>query len=906
MRGCGVVERVPLTLADLTELLQYIPADDRDTWLQVGMGIKAEFASAGFDAWDTWSATGAGYNAGDAKTVWRSFRKAGTGMGTVIKLAKDNGWRPRREPMTAEEKRRLNAEAEARRAVRQAEIEADEARASVMREAVASACELIWTKHCKPQGESPYLERKQVGAFGVGFFHYTVVLSIDDERQRCDVWVGSETREFFANLPKPRPDSISFLMFKKGSIAIPLRDAAGKLWSLQAINEQGTKLFPKYGHKAGCRHVLGELDGATVIGEAEGYATAASVHMAMGWPVAMALDSGNMPAVARDLAAQCPGALLVVAGDDDPTKPGNPGRKKAEAAAGEVGGIAAFPTLPAEGEAGQDWNDVHVAWGLEAVAQQLGAAVAAGKPSPAPSADEAAAPAGSSATGGEGAGFTPEQVLRRFALVEGTTQVWDQDKKAAMKKTAFEALVGKPLAKTWLDDTNKKLIGADAVREIEQARRMAGKKAGALGMPPTERYVYIDGTKDVWDREKKRRIPEGAVKMALGDAYALWLNSAERRTVDVDHIVFDPTMTKDPATYINTFEGLPLEPVRDDAACENLRWLISFLCNHDGKALDWLTKWLAFPLQHPGAKLDTAVLMHSVMEGSGKSLFFADTMGALYGQYAATVGQTQLESNFNAWQSRKLWAVFEEVVSRDQRYNQVGKIKHLITGKTVRMESKFINGWEEANHMNAVFLSNEILPWPISDSDRRLLVMWPQETLPPERQQAIGRELANGGVAALYAWLLAVDLGDFNERTRPPHTDARQRLVALSRAGWQTFLHQWRTQELGRGLWGGCLSSDLYSLFLEWCQRNREHAMSQTKFSLFISSEVEKTARPIPWTDGNSRRFGAFFIPDDPNSSLPPSLTSAALGQLVKDWRAKAREAGWDVDGWDHVKGKAA
>ena len=905
MRGCGVVERVPLTLADLPELLQYIPADDRDTWLQVGMGIKAEFGNNGFDAWDTWSAGADSYSTADAKTVWRSFRKAGTGMGTVIKLAKDNGWRPRREPITAEEKRRLNAEAEARRAVRQAEIEADEARAQAMREAVAAACELIWTKHCKPQGESPYLERKQVGAFGVGYFHYTVVLSIDDERQRCDVWVGSETREFFANLPKPRPDSISFLMFKAGSIAIPLRDAAGKLWSLQAINEQGTKLFPKYGRKAGCRHVLGELDGAAVIGEAEGYATAASVHMAKGWPVAMALDSGNMPAVARDLAAKCPGALLVVAGDDDPAKPGNPGRKKAEAAAGEVGGIAAFPTQPAEGGAGQDWNDVHVAWGLEAVAQQLDAAVAAGKPSPTPSADEAAAPAGSSDNGGQGAGFTAEQILRRFALVEGTTHVWDQDKKAVMKKTAFEALVTKPLAKAWADDVGKKLIGADTVRELEQARRIAGKKASALGMTPIERYVYIDGTKDVWDREKKRRIPEGAVKMALGDAYALWLNSAERRTVDVDHIVFDPTMTKDPAVYINTFEGLPLEPVRDDAACENLRWLISFLCNHEEAPLQWLVKWLAYPLQHPGAKLDTAVLMHSVMEGSGKSLLFADTLGALYGPYAATVGQTQLESNFNAWQSRKLWAVFEEVVSRDQRYNQVGKIKHLITGKTVRMESKFINGWEEANHMNAVFLSNEILPWPISESDRRFLVMWPLETLPEERQRAIGAELANGGVAALYGWLLDVDLGDFSERTRPPHTDARQRLVALSRAGWQTFLHQWQHGELGHKLWGACLSTDLYALFLEWCQRNREHAMSQTKFSLFISSEVEKT-RSIPWTEGANRRFGAFFFPSDPDSSLPPSMNAAALGQHVAGWRAKAKLAGWDVDGWDHLKGAAA
>ncbi|MGF6591098.1 bifunctional DNA primase/polymerase [Pseudomonas sp. 2835] len=519
---------------------------------------------------------------------------------------------------------------------------------------------------------------------------------------------------------------------------------------------------------------------------------------------------------------------------------------------------------------------------------------------------EVASSAGSSGQGGAGGnGLDIDGAMRRFALVESTTNVWDFDKGKPMKRTGFEALVGKPLAKEWMERTDKKLIASEKVQELDQARRLSAKKGAALKMDPIERYVYIDGTKDVWDREKKRRIAEGAVKMALGEEYKWWLNSQDRRVVDVDHIVFDPTMRKDPNVYINTFDGLPLEPVRDDAACENLRWLISFLCNHDNKALDWLVKWLAYPLQHMGAKMDTAVLMHSIMEGSGKSLLFADVFGQLYGQYAATVGQTQLEGSFNAWQSRKLWAVFEEVVSRDQRYNQVGKIKHMITGKTVRMESKFINGWEEANHMNAVFLSNEIMPWPISDADRRMLVMWPMETLPVERQKAISHELANGGVAALYGWLLAVDLGEFDQRTRPPDTEARQRLVALSRTAWQTFLFLWRTGELGHDLWGCCLTSDLYALFLEWCSRNKEHSMSQTKFSLMLSATVEKT-RAIPWTDGNNRRFAAFFFPSDGDPSLPPSLKSAELGKNVVEWRARAKLAGWNVDAWEHVKGIAA
>ncbi len=532
---------------------------------------------------------------------------------------------------------------------------------------------------------------------------------------------------------------------------------------------------------------------------------------------------------------------------------------------------------------------------------------------PSPSADASeqdstAAPgeAAPAADGGAGDGLTLAAVLRRYALVEGTTHVWDTDKSRVMKKSAFEALVGKALCKEWLDSATKKLIADDQVREFEQARKIAGKKTAALDMSPMERYVYIDGTKEVWDRLKKRRLPEGAVKLKLGDAFGLWVNSPNRREVDVDHIVFDPTMTKDPTLYINTFEGLPIEPVRNDVACANMRWMLSFLCNHDEDATLWLTRWLAYPLQHLGAKMDTAVLMHSIMEGSGKSFLFADIFGKLYGQYAATVGQTQLEGNFNAWQSRKLWAVFEEVVSRDQRYNQVGKIKHLVTGKTVRMESKFINGWEESNHMNAVFLSNEILPWPISENDRRMLVVWPLETLPPDRQRAIGAELEGEGVAALYAWLLSVDMGDFNQRTRPPHTPARERLVALSRASWQTFMHLWRANQLGQNMWGACLSQDLYALFLEWCHRNRENTLSHTKFAEFMSAEVEKTARSIPWTDGNNRRFGILFFPDGPGASRPPSFGSADLGKAVVTWRAGARLAGWNVDNWDHIKAVAA
>ncbi len=559
----------------------------------------------------------------------------------------------------------------------------------------------------------------------------------------------------------------------------------------------------------------------------------------------------------------------------------------------------------------KDWNDLHIEQGLDVVRAQLDAAALSAASAQlndlphAPSLEEPAENGAATPEGGGGNPWTAERIFTRFALVEGKTAIFDTFKRVIIKKSAFEMLVTKPLAKDWLELPVKKVIADDMAERLANKAKAEAKfkQVSGNGMAPVERYVYIDGTKDSWDIQKRRRIPEGALKMSLGDAYGMWLNSPDRRTVDMEHIVFDPCMTKDPEVYINTFEGLPLVPDSDLEKCRTLKSLIPFLCNGDKAATDWLTKWLAYPLQNVGAKMDTAVLLHSTMEGSGKSLLFSDIMGQIYGDCGATVGQAQLESNWTVWQSNKLYGVFEEVVSRDQRYNQVGKIKHMVTGKTVRMESKFVNGWEEANHMNAVFLSNEIMPWPIGENDRRMLVVWPKGTLPANAQKKVAHELANGGVEALYDYLLSYPLGDFDERTRPPNTDARQRLVELSMASWQTFLREWRHGLLGAPF-DICVSSDLYALFLEWCHRNKEHSLSHTKFSGFISTEVDKVQR-VPWMEGARRAFGTFFFPwagIDPAPSPAPSMTAGALGTAVAKWRDQARSGGWSVDSWDHVK----
>lgn len=897
-----------IALEDAISMLGRISPEERDVWRQVGMGLRHHFGDAARDAWLSWSEGSPKFKMADALTAWRSYRGDGIRIGTVIHLAQQAGWTWQRRELTPQEQAQRKAEAERLRVMREQRAIEEEAHKARMQALVAEGCRQLWEQHCSDAGESAYLEAKKVNGYGVRYASRLAMLSIDDDAERVQVMAGADAHRWLSQMPKELPPNLGVYVLSANDLVIPLRDAAGELWALQRITKTGVKKFPRYGRKAGCFHMLGNPADAAVLAFAEGYATAASVHTATGWAVACALDVGNLEPVATALAERYADKQLLIAADDDPNTDGNPGRTTALEVAGKLGALVALPT---GGKPGDDWNDLQVSLGGDEVARQLHAAVEAGVLPLTPSNDggpeSAAAP-----TRGGGGGDTPEKqaerLLMRFALVEGKTDVWDGHRLAVLKKSGFEALVGKDLAKGWYDNIRKKRIDPDIARITMDRRKMQAKalRDGWAGMTPTERYVYIDGTKDIWDRAKRRRIPDGALKLMLGDSYTLWLNSDERRVVDMDHIVFDPRMTKDPAVYINTFEGLPLEPDDDHDKSKAIRSLIDFLCNGDKEAIHWLTCWLAYPLQHGGAKMDTAVLHHSTMQGSGKSLFFADIMGELYGQYAATVGQGQLESAWTSWMSGKLYAVFEEVVARDQRYNQVGRIKHMITGKTVRMESKFVNGWEEANYMNAVFLSNEIMPWPIDETDRRMFVMWPEKTLPVAMQKAVGHEIKNGGVASLYSYLLSYDLGDFDERTRPPMTEARQRLVALSRAGWENFVVQWRTGLLDVPF-SVCRTQDLHDLYLEWCKRNKENTLSETKFSLFVATVVPKTDSAIFWTCcRGKRRRSMMFVPDDAVAegfSVTDLSNAKLMGQHIEKWRDAAFHAGWSVDEWEKCIG---
>ena len=131
---------------------------------------------------------------------------------------------------------------------------------------------------------------------------------------------------------------------------IPIIDENGKQWSIQTINEDGSKRFAKNSRKEGCFHVIGgleSLDKVPVLVIAEGYATAATLSETLGYSTVTAFDAGNLVHVAKVLHEKFPDKTILIAGDNDQhveaTQGVNPGKLKAEEAARLVGGKTIFP-----------------------------------------------------------------------------------------------------------------------------------------------------------------------------------------------------------------------------------------------------------------------------------------------------------------------------------------------------------------------------------------------------------------------------------------------------------------------------------------------------------------------------------------------------------------------------------
>lgn len=463
---------------------------------------------------------------------------------------------------------------------------------------------------------------------------------------------------------------------------------------------------------------------------------------------------------------------------------------------------------------------------------------------------------------------------RHFAVIEGKNKFFNKKKCVEFSYASLSLVYGKDVVEQWLDNPRKLVLTQSEVNKAKKEHEIWENEKNPETRDMLARYVYLDGSAMIWDNQLWKMIEQSAAKLAMGDMFKVWLNSPTRQVIPFENVVFEPGINL-PNNYINLFRGLPFQgqaqfphppdkmPTTFEEVCmmfpktKPIQQLIWHLCNNEFLMVQFFMNWLAYPLQNVGAKMKSAMVFHGEIHGAGKSLFFEDIMKPLYGDYAITLGQTDLESPYTGNRLAKLFVLFEEIFNNKQKFDHTGAMKHMITGKTMRVEQKFKDSIEQSNYINCAFLSNDGMPFKIEENDRRYGVSYPQAKLPPQLKNDVIECLNSDGLREFYSLLMAMPLTvsyynnennetiqldtpiRFTDYTEPPMTEAKQRIIAFGRTAWQTFFNEWKRGEIEYERTGEAraipythaMLDDVFRLFQAWCRKNNEsQSMSRKKF----------------------------------------------------------------------------
>lgn len=650
-----------------------------------------------------------------------------------------------------------------------------------------------------------------------------------------------------------------------GVLMIPMLDTAGKIHGLQLIrtaaeakaSQRPEKEFWPVGlAKKGHFFQIGTPQHVVLV--AEGYATGASLHAATGLPVAIAFDANNLAPVSAALRKRYRGVKVLLCADDDAFATCPILIDGAKCATRLV--LAAHPThCPGCGGEHKRQNT------------GVGAASAA-------------------ALEVDGAWLKPqwsddtartERFLKQGHKHSDFNDLHLDDGLQAVR-TQVEALLTE---RGWL------LASGPTGRKAAQG---GGVNDGLAPIETLEelltRYSLVYGQNGtVFDHVEHCLLSVSDMRDACMNRYIHrnWSEHPNRQIVRVRQVGFDPAGT-DPNIQCNLWAGWPTKPKA--GKCDKLLELLMHMCSADRnprRLYNWALRWLAYPLQHPGAKMKTTLVLHGP-QGTGKNMFFEAYMD-IYGQYGRVIDQGAIEDKFNDWASGKLFLIADEVVARSDLYHIKNKLKAFITGEWIRINPKNRGAYDEKNHVNVVFLSNEIMPVVLEEDDRRHVVIWTPDKLSAEFYSQVAAEIANGGSAAMFDYLLNLDLGDFTPSTAPPHTDAKDELVNLSLDSTTRFYYALMQEEIGQCRLTPALSADVFELYKLWCTRTGTRPANQPK--------LVHTLRRKHGLLQAKKRYNTFATQSSPVSILylgdhePPAGQSEAawLGDKIEQFRENVR-----------------
>lgn len=210
--------------------------------------------------------------------------------------------------------------------------------------------------------------------------------------------------------------------------------------------------------------------------------------------------------------------------------------------------------------------------------------------------------------------------------------------------------------------------------------------------------------------------------------------------------------------------------------------LIAFLFKHaEPEHKEWFLNWLAYPLQYPGTKLFTSVVLWGLAQGTGKTLI-GHTMQRVYGRNFIEIGNHQLSAGFNEWAAQRQFVLADEIAGDEKRTNS-DYMKSMITQREITINAKYEKLYTVPDCINYMFTSNHPDSVFVEDADRRYFVHEVVgQPLSPAFYKAYDAWYRSDAVGALFHSLFTRNLGAFEPHAHAPMTAAKRQLIQTGRS----------------------------------------------------------------------------------------------------------------------------
>lgn len=231
---------------------------------------------------------------------------------------------------------------------------------------------------------------------------------------------------------------------------------------------------------------------------------------------------------------------------------------------------------------------------------------------------------------------------------------------------------------------------------------------------------------------------------------------------------------------LNLWQGWSVEPAPGDWSLT--RELIDdVLCAGDAACADYVRRWIAFMLQHPGVRPETAIAFRG-SEGTGKSTLGRILM-RIAGAHGMTVSSpTQFAGRFNA-HLRNIAFLFADEAFWPGDKGAEGTLKQLVTEPVISFEPKGKDIKTGRNLVHLMMASNESWMVPAGVEARRFAVFDVTERRKNDRVffSRLWAQLDQGGLGGMVHDLMELDLDGWHPAHNPPRTQAlaEQKLMSL-------------------------------------------------------------------------------------------------------------------------------